>query len=226
MRDPLPPDGHEKPMLTDLAAIREARTPWWVCALASIRAWRARVAARLQPVPEGECANCHRERAEAERWRGVADGWAEKARGSDAKLDAAILRAERAEVALLRSCESEEHQRTKAQQQQALVRDLERRSSPASGQAARREQYALDRVGKPATHLDPEAEEKLARPLPPIMRTATARRRALETGVPAEESAVFRGPGCHRKDGKPALTNAEIMARVRGQREEPTCLPE
>jgi len=80
--------------------------------------------------------------------------------------------------------------------------------SAADRSAARREGHALKW---------PEEQAAKPRPLPPIMRYATARRREAETGIPVGKSAMFRGPGCTRRDGKPAITTAEIMARVRGE---------
>lgn len=73
-------------------------------------------------------------------------------------------------------------------------------------------------VGKPEPLSELLEAREAERPLPPIMRSATARRAAKERGVPVCRAAVIEGPGCTRLDGKPAITTAEIIARVREAR--------
>ena len=74
------------------------------------------------------------------------------------------------------------------------------------------EQVIANMVGppKPVAAQPPEEPLEPQRPLPPIMRNATARRIAKERGVPVCRAAVIKGPGCTREGG-PALTTAELL---------------
>ena len=181
-------DPHETPMETDLIVLNEKREPWWQKAARAVRAWAEKA---FQPVPAEACAACAVKARQVEHWRRVADEHAERHRASEVALEKALRQPAPGTPVL-------------GGEEEGGISFVGLTPSASDRQAERREKYATERVGKPATHQGfPVAPLAPPRPLPPIMRRAV------------REQRVFRGLGCTRTDGKPAVTTAEIEQKAR-----------